>query len=721
MKRYIKTAYVISFVALALAGCSKTEEFQTNSDSALQIESVSGISPFDLMQNQASKAVITGESLPSDEAAKGIGLFVTADDGGAYDGHDSGYTNVKYTFDGSKWSTQSPIYLSSNEGNLYGYFPYNPDATDLRAIPVESSLNGTDYLYADIEEVSHSDKTVKLQMNHALSRLHLTIKKGKNFTAEATLSEITLKSAAIDATGTMDLTGGTITPSKKSGETGIVEVATDGEITAQGIEKDILIVPADGTEGKKDIAIILTIGGKLASVSLSGENGIDIRSGIQNNLTLTVEDTGIKVTGVGVGTWGEGGSQTVEVSGHTVTVKIADDVPAGDIMHATYVDGINVIIRASSFQGKRLVCNVGDNAQCDGTVTNDKYTFTISEISSDIDAVLGYVPTVTLTLTFNSNGKVWIGDDESKTTGQFQIGQQVVIHAAPNDNFRLFIWNDNNRETSRTITVGDTDTEYSASFISSDLIPGLFTVAADENGNATKQVFFSKGNLYCSGVDFDPTSGFVRNSENAQWGFEANQYDTKPSSRGDRDENHISHFMWCSTSEKAMALKYDSNWNGESPFFAEKNFTVNGYSGWSVLTRGSGGEWDYLLNTRTMKYSKPRYTKVFGVSIGGVTCNGLFIYPDDYSGNEVVASGGPSTWADINAAGIVFLPAAGYRDGFDGKTNVSNAGSHGYYWSASPNGNYQAFDLYFNRDSFNPIRNDDRNQAYSVRLVTESK
>ena len=35
MKRYIKTAYVISFAALAFAGCSKTDEFQHNSDSAL--------------------------------------------------------------------------------------------------------------------------------------------------------------------------------------------------------------------------------------------------------------------------------------------------------------------------------------------------------------------------------------------------------------------------------------------------------------------------------------------------------------------------------------------------------------------------------------------------------------------------------------------------------------------------------------------------------------
>ena len=82
MKRYTHSA-IILLAALAFAGCSKTEEFNSNPDSTLQIESVSGISPFALVQEPASKAVISGETLPSEEAGKGIGLFVTASDGGA--------------------------------------------------------------------------------------------------------------------------------------------------------------------------------------------------------------------------------------------------------------------------------------------------------------------------------------------------------------------------------------------------------------------------------------------------------------------------------------------------------------------------------------------------------------------------------------------------------------------------------------------------------------
>ena len=298
MKRYIKSA-IILFAALSFAGCNKTDEFQNNPDSALQIASVHGISPFTLMQEPSSKAVITGETIPTEEAAGGIGLFVTATGGGAYDGKTVGYSNVKYAYNGDKWSAASPIYLSNTTGKLYGYFPYNDDATNLTAILVQSSLNGTDYLYATAQDVSFTNKSVNLQMNHALARLHLTIKKSDNYLSDCNLTKIAIQSTAIDATGTMDITTGAVTATKQSGETGIFELTGDGitgDITPTGIEKDILLVPASAAEGKKDLTLTLTIDGVDAVVNFPGVNGLDIRSGIQCNATLTIEDTGIKVS-----------------------------------------------------------------------------------------------------------------------------------------------------------------------------------------------------------------------------------------------------------------------------------------------------------------------------------------------------------------------------------------------------------------------------------------
>ena len=72
-------------------------------------------------------------------------------------------------------------------------------------------------------------------------------------------------------------------------------------------------------------------------------------------------------------------------------------------------------------------------------------------------------------------------------------------------------------------------------------------------------------------------------------------------------------------------------------------------------------------------------------------------------------------------AGAVCLPAAGFRNGSNGNAFVFNVGNHGYYWSASPNNGYFAYDLYFNSGNVNPSDFNTRSQAYSVRLVTESK
>ncbi|MBQ0103682.1 MAG: hypothetical protein KBS99_05895, partial [Prevotellaceae bacterium] len=232
------------------------------------------------------------------------------------------------------------------------------------------------------------------------------------------------------------------------------------------------------------------------------------------------------------------------------------------------------------------------------------------------------------------------------------------------------------------------------------------------------KVFFSKGNLYYNGTTFN---------------FEANQYDTKPSSDGARVENHISHFMWCDNATNAMALKYEDGWNKDETFFAGKNFTVNGYSGWCTL---STGEWIYLLRTRTgNRFAK---AKINGTS-------GLLIFPDGYSlpsgyssdegtgmskvndqfagfPSENIPDGGNNKiWPEMEADGVVFLPAAGYRGGSNRDANVSDVGSSGYYWSASPSVDSRAYDWDFLSDFVHPNNDATRNRAQSVRLVTEVK
>ena len=57
-------------------------------------------------------------------------------------------------------------------------------------------------------------------------------------------------------------------------------------------------------------------------------------------------------------------------------------------------------------------------------------------------------------------------------------------------------------------------------------------------------------------------------------------------------------------------------------------------------------------------------------------------------------------------------PAAGYRNG----TSVNNVGSNGNYWSSSPNGSDNAYNLNFNGSNLN-MNNNNRYNGQSVRLV----
>ncbi|MDO4824442.1 MAG: fimbrillin family protein, partial [Bacteroidales bacterium] len=644
-------ASAVAAVAL-LTGCSTENDFENGKDGLASLE-LSSVSSSDML----TRAVIDGEDFPTDKGNIGLFLFANA---AASQTYGDGYANVDYSYNSQKgkWTASPSIKVGSTPGHLYGYYPYNSESTDVKEISVASSLNGDDVMYASKQVEPITDKTASstsIVMNHALARVSITIK-NNGYTGSAKLTSIKFAGAEIAESGTLNAVDGTITATKAQAVTLTVPEASQAIATGDGTTYECLLVPSAVKEDRQEVTLTLTIDGEPKTATLSGnDNGVIIAKGTKSNITIGLSNSGISVSSVSIDGWKE-----VEVGGHKVTVKVADDITAGDIMFAPYVDGNNVIIKASSFQSKRLICNVGGDAQCVRAITNDKFTFTISEISSDLEAVLGYATIVTLTVTSDSNGKVWIGDDKNKTSGQYEFGEQVVIHAAPNSNFKLFRWNDNNKELDRTITIGATDVTYSAKFISPDMIPGLFTVDANK-----KQVFFSKGNLYYNGATFN---------------FEANQYDTTPSSSDARVGNHISHFMWCDDADNAMALKYESGWDGlNKTFFAGKNFTVNGYSGWGVLTGGSNGEWAYLLNTRETIYGKD--TGVKNRRYAAVTVNGmagLLIFPNDFSSWPSGAGTEPQTfntnssnWNDRNYTveqftvlqnnGCVFLPAAGYR------------------------------------------------------------
>jgi hypothetical protein len=121
---------------------------------------------------------------------------------------------------------------------------------------------------------------------------------------------------------------------------------------------------------------------------------------------------------------------------------------------------------------------------------------------------------------------------------------------------------------------------------------------------------------------------------------------------------------------------------------------------WRTLTYD---EWNYLIGDNTQRSGKYAFATI------DVRFKGFVLLPDDWtlpSGVTFTAGydNGFTTntytmaqWQKMEAAGAVFLPAAGNRDG----TSVEGVGTNGYYFSSSRyNGGY-VYGLDFSNDEMN--------------------
>ncbi len=257
-------------------------------------------------------------------------------------------------------------------------------------------------------------------------------------------------------------------------------------------------------------------------------------------------------------------------------------------------------------------------------------------------------------------------------------------------------------------------------------INGKFTI----NGNGD-QVYFSQGNLQ-----------YIGSASTPYWKFAEYQWDYLGATMGqngvgedvDRDL-----FGWgmSGCDETHLSAPYVINTLNNS-YYAYGSYVYNlydqtGQADWGYNSISNGGntvnqwrtptqlEWNYVLNTRNTA-SGIRYAKA---NVNNV--NGVILLPDDwdvdnYSINNTNSSGASYTsnivtvqqWAILENAGTVFLPATGYRK----LATVYNAGSNGYYWSASQISSDSSWDMSFS-DTYLGTYCDYRHYGYAVRLVQD--
>ena len=257
-------------------------------------------------------------------------------------------------------------------------------------------------------------------------------------------------------------------------------------------------------------------------------------------------------------------------------------------------------------------------------------------------------------------------------------------------------------------------------------LPSLFSVSA------TQQVYFSQGNLQ------------YQASTNT-WRFAEHQYDYVGTQT---DDGHGDYGGNVSGSDNRSISSIYSGWidlfgwgTGSNPTLSSTSFEDYGtFVDWGCNAISNGGntanrwrtltksEWYYLFNRRTGALSKRGTGNINGVG-------GLIILPDSWTlPSECSFTSGfcsPSEdnypdwthnsytlaqWAQMEAAGAVFLPAAGSRYG----TDVYDVGCYGFYWSSTPYNEGYAYSMVFYSLDLYATYGSYRYYGFSVRPVQDN-
>lgn len=289
-------------------------------------------------------------------------------------------------------------------------------------------------------------------------------------------------------------------------------------------------------------------------------------------------------------------------------------------------------------------------------------------------------------------------------------------------------------------------------------LPGIFTVGYDPKTDKYTRVRFSKGNL-----QYLPAS----EEGDSVWRFAPNQYDYIGTNNqyANAARNH-SVVTVNNIDTKADALWFDLfgfGTSGKTPYDGSHTSThplstntENGkYCGvsltgtykeydWGVYNKiFMGGDqpglwrtltanqWSYLINTRVAPDGVSKlycHGRIIVKNDPVTYVCGVFVFPDGFTdinnpdtpGSLLHITRGSclytantftlTQWEALEKVGVVFLPAAGYRDG----TNLYNINGDGRYWSSTSSSFFQFYSGFIS-----PSVAADQRLGRSVRLVQD--
>ena len=280
------------------------------------------------------------------------------------------------------------------------------------------------------------------------------------------------------------------------------------------------------------------------------------------------------------------------------------------------------------------------------------------------------------------------------------------------------------------LSVAGLTNQVSAQDVPEGAVGGLFSI-----NNQGGKVYFSQGNLQYRASD-------------TTWRFAENQYDFCGTSNNGISETYtgwIDLFGWGTSGQNHGAICYQpwSTATVTSNYKAYGNPNANledetGEADWGCNAIINGGnepnlwrtltqdEWNYVMNTRYTT-SGLRFAKAIVNEVKGALLLPNNWDPETYTLNNCNNKKAPYTsnviseedWNILNAAGVVFLPAAGNRETTttSGFSNPNSESASAGYWSTTHDGADNAFFVYLYKGGFSAAFRAPRYLGYSVRLA----
>ena len=245
------------------------------------------------------------------------------------------------------------------------------------------------------------------------------------------------------------------------------------------------------------------------------------------------------------------------------------------------------------------------------------------------------------------------------------------------------------------------------------VVGGTFSVSD------VKQVYFSKGNLQYIGSAATPYWKFADH----QWDFLGDNGQVGGEETIDRDlfgygTSGCNGYQPYSTSTYSWSYP-NGNLMGTSDW--GYNAIVNGGNQTGKWRTLSNAEWRYIFLYRTNASSKYGFGVVQNVNNGN-DVKGVILLPDEWTSPGLSFTPGNTNWANVytadewaqmEAAGAVFLPAAGER------YDVNYWSNFGRYWSSTLRTGSSAYVLYFDGSYPEDPASTEFSHGCSVRLVLD--